>query len=73
MIAAMPAPKVDAPAAALGGGSGTKRNSGRENASHQTATVRNDSRTASAASPKPNQPGARVMATLPANSRPPPM
>ena len=55
------------------GGSGTSRNSGTEKISHQTATVTNDRRTASAAPARPNACGQSVIATFTANSSPPPM
>ena len=50
----------------------TPRISGIVNSSHQTATVRNDMRTASEASASPNHAGLLTMSTLMRNSRPPP-
>ena len=56
----------------LAGPSRTATKSGTENTSHHTATLTNDRRTASAGPDRPKKPGARVIATLTANSTPPP-
>ena len=47
--------------------------SGMEKTSHHTATITNERRTASAGPASPNVPGESVIATLRANSKPPPM
>ncbi len=54
------------------GGSGTRRNSGTENASHQIATLANDARTAVSELAKPNHSGFWIQARLAASSSPPP-
>ena len=67
-------PAETAPTAASTlGGSATLRNSGMLNTSHHTATVRNESRTASAAPLRPKVSGDSVIATLNVNRMPPPM
>ena len=54
------------------GGSGTHSSRGMENSAHHSATVTNETRTASAVSARPNPPGYSVISTFRANSRPPP-
>ena len=54
------------------GGSGTRRSSGIEKISHQTATLTNDSLMAATVSGRPNVAGLRIQARLTSSSTPPP-
>jgi hypothetical protein len=53
-------------------GSGTRRNSGIENTSHQTATLTNESLIAATALGSPNDAGIRIHSRLTTSRMPPP-